>query len=253
MNKKIKKVRKSIESRKKTRGNQLPTDMNMPMQIHDIEEKHGYPPEISGYTIKRRESKPFLAGLVFKVILSGILFFSVAILMESNNNLLSKPKEVTTNLLKNDFPFAKVNTWYQEVFGSPLAFPSQTDFKSSEDYPAALPVNGQITESFQVNGKGVKITPGKETDVFSHQPGIVIFAGKKSDTDRTVIIQHADGTDSSYGFLSDIEVHHYQYVGAHQRIGSFTPEEGKEALYFSLERDNSYLDPVQVIEVDDAN
>ena len=32
--KQIKKVRKSIEGRKKTRGNQLPTDINMPMQIH---------------------------------------------------------------------------------------------------------------------------------------------------------------------------------------------------------------------------
>lgn len=253
MSKQISKVRKSIEERKKLRGNHLQSEKQMPMHIHDVEEKHGYPPEITGYTMKRREAKPFFTGLLFKAILAGILFFSVAILMDGKHDSLTNPKAVVTSFLTNDFPFAKVNVWYQDVFGSPLAMPSNANFKNTADYGAALPVSGQVTESFQVNGKGVKIAPGKQTDVYSHKDGIVIFAGNNSETNRTIIIQHADGTDSSYGFLSEIEVHHYQYVSANQRIGSFTPEEGKEAVYFSLEKDNSYLDPIQVIEVDDAN
>lgn len=253
MNKQVQKVRKSIEERKKSRGNQLPSDTEMPMHIHDVEEKHGYPPEIAGYTMKRREARPFLTGLIFKAILASILFFSVAILMDGKHESLTKSKAVVTSILTNDFPFAKVNVWYQDVFGSPLAMPSNGDFKYTAEHEAVLPVSGQVTETFQVNGKGVKITPGKQTDVYAHQAGIVIFAGNDSETDRTIIIQHADGTDSSYGFLNKMEVHHYQYVSANQRIGSFTPEEGKEAVYFSLEKDNSYLDPIQVIEVDDGN
>lgn len=251
MSKQINKVRKAIEQRKKDREQKIP-NMEKPVSFYDIEEKHGYPPEIAGYTFKRKDGKEFLAGFVFKAILAGILFFTVALLMESELDSLAKPKDVASNLLQNEFPFAKVNYWYQEAFGSPLAFSPQSDFTPGIETDGVLPVIGQITESFQVNGQGVKISPGKEVDVFSHQAGVVIFAGRNGETEKTITIQHADGTDSSYGFLSDIEVYNYQYVTANQRIGRFVPETGSDAVYFSLEKDNDYIDPIAVLEVNDA-
>lgn len=256
MDKNVKKVRKAIEQRKKERGRMYSAEKVQPIYFEDTEEKHGYPPNITGHHVKQeagnqgagnREIAPF----IMKGILSGILFFSIAILMHSDFELLEKPQQTAENLLKNEFPFAKVNVWYQEVFGSPLALSPQSAIKGNGENEGGLPVSGKISESFQVNGEGVKITPGKETDVFSHKDGVVVFAGNDTATNKTIIIQHEDGTNSKYGFLSEIEVYLYQYVNTNQRIGSFHPESGSESVYFSLEKDNSYLDPVQVIEVDD--
>lgn len=252
MSRDIKKVRKAIEQRKKER-NFPQTDLKQDSGIfHNTEEKHGYPPEINGYVFKERGSKDFLTGFMMKGILAGILFFSAALLMNTNHSLLVKPQEVAGQLLQNEFPFAKVNVWYQDVFGSPLAFSPQESQQQNETQEVVMPVSGDIIETFQVNGRGVKISPGKEVDVVAHHEGVVVFAGKYTDTGNTIVVQHADGTNSSYGHLSDIDVHMYQYVTANQRIGRFSPNEDNEAVYFSLEKDNAFLDPVTVIEVDDG-
>src|SRR5699024_9990354 len=171
MSKRIKKVRKAIEDRKKKREHSMPGGKGKPFAIHDTEEKHGYPPEVSDYTFKRKEGKPLITNLMFKAVLAGILFFSVALLMETELDSFAKPQEITSDMLQNEFPFAKVNTWYQNAFGSPLAFSPQTDFNPDNEAVATLPVTGQITESFQINGTGVKISPETDVDVFSHQAG----------------------------------------------------------------------------------
>ena len=252
MSKNVKRVRKAIEQRKKGRQHSLPSVKEEVFHFHDAEEKHGYPPEINGYVARKKEGSEISSSFMFKAILSGILFFSAALLMDTDKAFLAKPQEVANNLLQNEFPFAKVNHWYQDGFGSPLAFSPQSPTNSKMDSEGIMPVSGDITETFQVNGKGVKISPGKEVDVSAHQAGVVIFAGKTPDTEKTIIIQHADGTNSSYGYLQEFDVHMYQYVTANQRIGIFNPEAGQDAMYFSLEKENNFLDPVEVIEVDDV-
>lgn len=251
MEREIRRVRKKIEQRKKERNYQQ-TKLEQDNSIfHNTEEKHGYPPEITGYEWKG--SKDFVSQFMMKAILAGILFFSTALLMSSNDGVLMKPKEFANQLFGNEFPFAKVNVWYQEVFGSPLAFSPRTDYQPGNEQEVVMPVSGNIVETFQVNGEGVKISPGEEVDVVAHQEGVVVFAGRYGDTGKTITVQHADGTYSSYGNLSDMDVHLYQYVTANQRLGMFTPSETSDAVYFSLEKDNTFLDPVQVIEVDDGS
>lgn len=252
MSRDIKNVRKSIEQRKKGRNPIAPVGKEQPFLFHDTEEKHGFPPDISGNIFKKQESSDRLAPFIMKGILAGILFFAAALLMHTDNDLLAKPQAMASNLLQNEFPFAKVNVWYQDVFGSPLAFSPQTESVSTGDNERIMPVSGDITETFQANGTGVKISPGKEADVFAHQEGVVVFAGSYPDTEKTIVVQHADGTDSSYGYLSEVEVHLYQYVTTNQRIGKFSPKADNEAVFFSLEKDRNFIDPVQVIEVDDV-
>lgn len=252
MKREIKKVRKAIERRKKERHIPRSTMHQEHNIFHQAEEKHGYPPEMNGYIARGKDGKEIFTGFVMKAILAGILFFSIAILMNANHSILSKPQEIVAQLLRNEFPFAKVNVWYQEVFGSPLTFSPDANFRPQEAQEVVLPVHGDIVETFQVNGKGVKISPGEEVDVVAHHEGVVVFAGRFPETGKTIVVQHSDGTNSSYGHLSDIHVHMYQYVTANQRIGTFTPSETNDAVYFSLEKDNTYIDPVEVMEVDDG-
>lgn len=253
----VKKVRKAIERRKRMRGLKATKQqgrLNYP-SFPQEEEKHGYYPYFSeNYSTEKPVRGKVISGYILKGMLSIILFFSVAILHESNAEVLLKPKEWTSNALSEEFPFAKVHSWYRETFGSPLAFsPGKVETISKANNQLALPVSGSITETFQSNGKGIMITPGEAAEVSAIQDGVIIFAGNDRNTQKTVIVQHADGTTSTYGYLSNIDVHLYQYVSHNQKVGEFMPSVNNETVYFSIEHNNKYIDPVQVIQVDETS
>lgn len=254
MSKNINKVRQSIEQRKKMRGmptREVPSKQIMPALPQD-EEKHGYFPDFSdgdGAFQSNRKSK-LISGFMLKSILSVMLFFGVALLWQTDAVLLHKPKDWTSSALTEEFPFARANQWYQETFGSPLAFsPGQSEVAGGE--PMALPVAGSVTESFQKNGTGVMISPTETASVSALHDGVVVFAGNDRETHKTVIVQHADGSRSTYGYLNAVDVHLYQFIAANQQLGQFEPTGDNETVYFSIEKDKEYVDPVQVIKVDD--
>ncbi|WP_164216365.1 M23 family metallopeptidase [Virgibacillus sp. YIM 98842] len=247
----VKKVRKSIEQRKKTRGYPFREESKKQIMspLPQEEEKHGYLPVFSDASVSSKKDRA-VSGFFLKGTLSIMLFFGAALLWQTDSEVLESPKRWSSIALTQHFPFAKVNAWYQETFGSPLAFTPRSESAAVQDDLLALPVNGNVTETFQSNGKGIMIEPGETTDVAALREGIVIFAGNDKETNKTIIIQHPDGTNSTYGFLSSIDVHLYQYVGSNQRVGQFSPSES-DTVYFAIEKDNDYIDPVQVIQVDD--
>ncbi|WP_430785019.1 peptidoglycan DD-metalloendopeptidase family protein [Virgibacillus flavescens] len=253
LNPRVNKVRKSINSRKKTRG-VVNTDSNKnqfsQFQVQE-EEKHGYFPLINEPISPGKLQSKMVSGFILKGILSGILFLGTAILLQTENKLLEEPQLVASSLLTNEFPFAKVNQWYQETLGTPLALTPEQNSDTNQDATLALPVSGNISESFQANGEGVLISPGEESSVSVLNSGVIIFAGNDQETDKTIMVQHANGSTSTYGFLSSINVHLYEFVDSNQVIGEFVPTEVSESVYFAIEKNDEYVDPVQVIEVDD--
>lgn len=255
MDKGVKKVRQSIVQRKKMRG-LIPKEgasKHIVPAFPQEEEKHGYLPVISDNAFQSAHKNKHVPGLMLKGILSVLLFFTVALLGQTDATMLDKPRELASGVLTKEFPFAKVNLWYQESFGSPLAFTAQPDQTvTNADSGLALPVNGSVSETFQSNGQGILIAPEEKEDVSVVRDGVIIFAGNDRNTDKTIKVQHADGTTSTYGFLSDIDVHVYQFVKNNEQIGTFTPAVESETVYFAIEKDNAYIDPVQVIKVDDT-
>ncbi|MBP2077448.1 M23 family metallopeptidase [Oceanobacillus polygoni] len=253
MDRDIKKVRKAIEQRKKVRG--LPsgggTTKQLLPSIPEAEEKHGYYSMFTHQEEVTSGNNRAVTSIAVKGILSAMLFFGTALLWQTDTTLLQKPREWTSQVMTNEFPFAKVNVWYKETFGRPLSLSPQPVLETNEEQLMALPVNGNITETFQTNGTGIMITPEEKTNVTSIQEGVVIFAGNDRETNKTVTIQHADGTVTNYGNLSNIDVHLYQFIAGNQQIGSFTPAADNETVFFSIEKNNDYVDPVQVIQVDE--
>lgn len=254
MNKGVKKVRQSIEQRKKTRGLTGKEDSKKQLipPFPQEEEKHGYFPSFSDTAFESNTDNKFPYQFMLKGVLSVMLFFGVALLGQTDAEFLQKPKEWTSNALTEEFPFAKVNVWYQETFGSPLALTPQNTQVTGSTSQMGLPVSGDVTETFQVNGTGIMIAPQETADVSALRDGVVIFAGNDQETNNTVVVQHADGSKSTYGYLSAVDVHLYQFVASDQRIGQFTPTTESETVYFAIEQENDYIDPVQVIQVDDA-
>ncbi|WP_047981707.1 M23 family metallopeptidase [Ornithinibacillus contaminans] len=255
MKKEIKDVRKSITNRKKSRGLPVHAKRNtlntMLPSLPQDEEKHGFYPNFLDASTSNYKSSNMITGIILKGTVSVLLFFAVAILWQNDASFLEAPKEWTSTALTEEFPFASVYQWYQDALGEPLAFSPERKEATDEETTLALPVSGNVIETFQANGTGIMIAPTETTSVAALNEGIVVFAGNDRNSKKTVVIQHPDGSTSTYGFLSSIDVHLYQIITAHQRIGEFTPTEENEMVFFAIEKDNEYIDPVQVIEVDE--
>lgn len=253
MSRGLDKVRKSITERHKVRRQHLSgsePERNIPI-FPQVEEKHGYFSDHLEDPQLEKGQKKLFSSLIIKGGLSFALFIAVFLLLQSNVELLEKPKAWTSHALREDFPFARVHQWYEETFGTPLAFSPQGHQEVTGKGQLSLPVNGNVTETFQVNGSGIMITPKEAVPVSAWLDGFVVFAGNDRETHQTVVVQHADKSKTTYALLSSIDVHLYQFISAGERIGTFNPAETHETVYFSIEKNNQYIDPIQVINVDD--
>ena len=253
MSKGIQQVRKSIQQRKNKRGVRAvhtPTQAAKSIKLPTMEEKHGFLANIEPSPSKKSPRRSRLAGFMMKGMLSVSLFFAIAIIMESNHSFLTTPKTWTSNALTNDFPFARVHAWYTETFGSPLGFTPKKPVANDEE-THQLPVSGDVVEHFQSNGTGIYISPKNSEDIQAWESGIVTFVGKKKGLNQTIVIQHVDGSKTTYGNVSSTDVHVYEHVLQHETIGSFEHSKEDAPVFFSLEQDQTFVDPVRVIKVDD--
>src|SRR5699024_4721633 len=145
---------------------------------------HGYYPTFLDKPSENEHKNNLMFNMTMKAIISIILFLGSALLLQSNVDFLSKPKSWATDVLKEEFPFARVNQWYQQTFGKPLAFnPQKGEVVSGAD-TLALPVSGNVTEDFEVNGSGIMIAPKEATAVSAWNEGVVIFAGNDNKTNK---------------------------------------------------------------------
>ncbi|MEI3605828.1 M23 family metallopeptidase [Pseudogracilibacillus sp. SE30717A] len=257
MDRGIQKVRQSIKQRKKNRDQLNKGKMNpnvLPFTASE-EEKHGFF-DVPAYDIsssfKKDNQKTMSFNMFFKAAASIGLFIIVSFLAQTNSQNFHQAQQWTYEVLQEEFPFAKVNEWYVTKFGSPLALTPQDTTKLNHEDTSVLPVLGPIVETFSSNGTGIMISPTEKTNVSAISRGVVIFAGNDKSTNKTIIVQHADGSKTTYGFLSSIDVHIYQSVQANQTIGTFQPSEKNEMVYFSIEKDNQFIDPSQVIPVENS-
>ncbi|MFD1018902.1 peptidoglycan DD-metalloendopeptidase family protein [Thalassobacillus hwangdonensis] len=255
MRRDIDRIRKNINDRKRDKKSFSSSSSGkynnrMPFQLQE-EEKHGYSP-FSTDTLgqARRSPENRLNLLLLRVIIAACLFFVVAILSQTEVTWLEKPKGWVVDKMEEDFPFAAATAWYKERFGEPLELVRRDE--TTPGQPAALPVNGTVSENFQSHGKGVVMTADEPADIVAMDSGTVVFAGKDSQTDQTIILQHADGSKSVYGYLSSIDVHLYESVAANATIGKISPEQGSTStFFFAIEKDDRFIDPIQVIQVDE--
>lgn len=256
MDRGIRKVRQSIKQRKKIRErNESQTKRILPLIASD-QEKHGFEPpfyEIDQPTYKKNpEHKVPRSNMLVKAIAALGLFLGATFLLKANNPTFEQPQKWAYNALQKEFPFAAVNEWYVTTFGTPLSIAPQGAIPvETNEHTMILPVMGDVVETFSANGSGIMISPDEKTVVSAIQRGVVVFAGKDKDTKQTVVIQHADNTLTTYGLLSSIDVHLYQIVNANETIATFQPTEQNKMVYFSIEKDNEFIDPSQVIPVDE--
>lgn len=254
----IKKIRARIKQRKK-----LPSKKSTTRQINHKqgpllfadEDKHGI--QIPFHDVS--ESQPIMSKHAtrrnrsfYQVYLSVLLFIICAIILKTSFIPSQSALEMTEVALTEEFPFAAVHKWYEATLGTPLALtPERASDVSASETVDTFPIEGEVMETFSANGTGIMIGSDIKTDVKAWREGIVIFSGNHSATGQTVIVQHPDGSKTTYGLLSDIDTYLYKVVQKDDVLGTFNPSKDNEMAYFAIEKNRQFIDPAQVIPVDD--
>ncbi len=252
MSKNLHSVRKGIAERKRLKGEQIQKGMADTVRTFtvDEEESHGFPPHPKYEPPSSQDNSKFASRFMFRLILSASLFFGTAIYLQADHPIIEKTKGTVLTALTEEFPFATVNSWYQERFGDPVALSPSGDSANTAE-AQAMPVNGTVVQPFEESKEGILIESAQQSDVVAVDEGIVIFAGNDQETGKTIILQHADKSKSIYGHLHAIEVNQYQRIGANEKIGEFVPNaENAQSVYFALQQGSKYLNPIQETQVD---
>jgi stage IV sporulation protein FA len=248
-------VRKRMMKRKKERERM--EKMNHGRLVYSEEEKHGFD-RIPTYDIGPGEGNHPLFKkevFLFKVLASACLVLIVAILFRSPADKAVTVQDYVKKTMDQEFQFAAVSDWYEKQFGKPLALlPAKSESgednqELSEENEYALPASGKILEDFGDNGQRIMIETGKGAGVEAMNEGLVHFVGMKDGFGKTVIVQHADKSETWYGNLNGIEVNLYEYISKGTKVGTaMDSEDGtKGSFYFAIKKGDDFIDPVQVI------
>ncbi|SFJ41787.1 M23 family metallopeptidase [Thermoflavimicrobium dichotomicum] len=147
-------------------------------------------------------------------------------------------------VMTEEFQFKQVSAWYKEVIGeAPSILPVfQTKPKRVALY-WNFPVKGKVVLPFDQKRKGLVLQAPPQAQVMAATEGWVSFVGEKTGLGRLVIIRHAQGYESWYGFLKNTAVNEKDWVKNGQVIG----EGGEKYIYFAVKKDGQFISPVGVI------
>lgn len=205
----------------------------------------------------RRPAGRFMLQAIF----AAILFVSVYWIDRSDDPFFQPVKSSVKSAMTHEFQFVAVSDWYQKNFGDPIGFlpgfsngekqisGEGQDTGSSNHPDFAAPVSGEITDPYSSKTKGVTVATSLHSDVVSVKDGLVVFAGEKKGTGKTVVIQHKDNDESWYGKLDKVDVKVYDEVKRGQKIGT-TSGDKKGSFYFALKKGEKFIDPIQVMSFD---
>ncbi len=188
---------------------------------------------------------------MFKVLIGACLVLVSAIVFKNDTPPFEKVQQVVFSTFEEDFQFAMVSKWYGDQFGDPLSLIKTSDQapKTAEkDFLA--PASGKVLESFEDNGQGVMVETSSNL-VEAMNEGMVIEIEEKDDSGLTVVVQHADSTESWYGNLEKVEVSLYDFVESGKEVGKIKKaEDQKGTYYFAIKKGDQFIDPIQVISFD---
>ncbi|MCM3179776.1 M23 family metallopeptidase [Cytobacillus horneckiae] len=246
-------IRRKMAKRKKERE-RLNKNNDHHLVTPEDEERHGFnqlpsydgpPGDKNSHPLFRKEV------FFFKILASACLFLIVAILFKNDSDTFTDARVFVEKSMEQSFQFAAVSKWYEEKFGTTFALlPTKEKEQAEEAEPSgyALPASAKILEEFDDNGQRILIETNQGEKVEAMNEGLVEYAGEKEGFGKTVIIQHADESQSWYGNLEEITVKPFEYIKKGKDVGqAATTEDGKGLFYFAIKKDESFVDPYQVI------
>ncbi|OLO40666.1 peptidase M23 [Alkalihalophilus pseudofirmus] len=259
MSKRIDKIKKQIESRRREvqgKGARKERERSAPL-FYDRHDESRDEPDFYVFQEKKEVSQDRWKQkdwFLMRSLIAVALFLVIAIMFNSGMPQLESVRQVVKQSYEQEFQFAAISNWYENQFGRPLALlPMSMDVALEDTNEAppvayAVPATGQIRENFEQNGTGILVETAKDANVEAVKSGLVIFVGEEERLGRTVAIQHYDGGQSWYGMLETVEVKLYDHIEAGKPVGKVSSgEENKGIYYLSIKEGEDYIDPNDVI------
>jgi stage IV sporulation protein FA len=189
---------------------------------------------------------------ILKMIIA--FFFVSGVYLVHNVNLPygSEARSFVQEVFTREFNFQGMASNLERVFGSELAIlpPANQETKGqpvwkdvNKEGVYTSPVQGELLVPFIFDGQGIQVAAAKGEPIQAIADGWVVFVGQQDQGGQTVLIQHQDQMISQYKSVGNIQIKLHDWVKSGQAIGTV---EG-DTLYFSLKKDEQYIDPTSVI------
>ncbi len=133
-----------------------------------------------------------------------------------------------------------------------------------EPVPLRMFVQGAVRSSFgarvdPINGrqrfhKGIDIPASRGTPIGAAAAGRVVFAGRNGGYGNTVVVEHADGTQTRYAHAERLLVAKGDFVESGQSVATVgsTGHSTGPHLHFEVMRDGRHLNPLKILAKDFA-
>jgi stage IV sporulation protein FA len=217
----------------------------------------------SGPRSSREELKPpSVRQIWLKLGVSAVLFAAVWGMFHLDHPAAQRGQGWVRAALQRDFDFRAAAVWYEHRFGGLPAFlpalgGSKADPEAQKAGSSSLqrlyaPVHGKITGKSDDGEQGITIRTEPEAAVAAIDTGRVIAVTTGTDRATEIVIQHAGGLQSKYGWIIGSTLKQYDWVEGGETIGKVTTDAagGAGKLYIAVKKDNQYVVPTDVIAFD---
>lgn len=198
--------------------------------------------------------------IVVRLALSAALFAGVWFMFRLDHPYAETGKRWVTAALTEEYDFAAVAAWYEREFrGLPAILPTlrpqgapEAQKANSSPHSLYAPVKGSIVETERSNALGVTLQTAAFAAVVALDTGRVASVTGGGDQGTVVVIQHANGLQSTYGWLSDTSLKKNDWVEGGERIGSVTTDAASRTgkLYVAVQKEGRYVPPSEVVAFD---
>lgn len=167
----------------------------------------------------------YLKKLLQRTLISIILFLSMGIMINNNDNIKLWAKE---NVFTNNLNFSYFTNIYNKYFGKitninnveEMVFNDNIIYKEIEEYD-----------------QGFKLIVNSNYTVPIIESGIIVYIGQKDNYGNTIIIQGIDGVDIWYGNINIGSYSLYDYV----EKGNLLGEVQSDFLYLVFNKEGNNL------------
>ncbi len=206
--------------------------------------------------IKPPSARQLWVKLGVAALLFGVSFGT----FQTDHPYALKGREWVTKALTEDYNFALAAAWYESKFsGLPAILPASWRHEDPEIQKVSTvnarqmyaPVTGRILTSYTEAEPMIKVETAA-VEAKAMDTGRVLAVQTAADNLVQVVIQHADGLQSTYGGLSQSTVKKYDWIKGGETIGRIAADNQSKSgrLLFAVKKDNQWIDPTDVVPFD---
>lgn len=204
---------------------------------------------------------PTVRQIWIKLGISAALFAGIWMMFQVDHPLADRGRQWVRAALTEEYDFSAAAAWYEREFGGLPAFipalRAKTDPEAKKASSPALqhlyaPVRGKVVASSVDGEPGVTLRTAPDAPVAALDTGRVVTVSAGTDKATVVVIQHAGGLQSIYGWIADTTLKANDWVKGGETIGRVTTDAagGAGKLYVAVKKDNQYLNPTEVVAFD---